>query len=111
MRDAIVVGVRRTAELFLERMIWSLAGLVVALAVAAAAWRYSLTPGGFYDRETYAMSSSTHRRYATASLAFASYFAATYAFRLETAGIAGLALYALIAVFYATSFLQGAPDE
>ncbi len=85
--------------------------MAVSLAVAAAAWRCSRSPGGFYDRETYGMSSSTHLRYATASLAFAAYFVATSAFRLEAAGIAGLALYALIAVFYATSFLQGASDE
>jgi len=31
--------------------------------------------------------------------------------RSEAAGLAGLALYALIAVFYAASFLQGAPDR
>jgi hypothetical protein len=90
---------------------WSLAGVAVALAVAAAAWRCSRTPGGFYDREIYGMTPSAHRRYAAVSLAFAIYFAITYARGYATAGIAGLALYALIAVFYAASFLQGASDE
>lgn len=92
-------------------MIWSAGGIAVALVVAAVAWRCSRSPGGFYDREVYGMSSSNHRRYAIVSLAFAAYFAAMYALRLETAGIAGLALYALIAILYAASFLQGAPDE
>jgi hypothetical protein len=92
-------------------MIWSAAGIAVAFVVTAVAWRCSRTPGGFYDREVYAMSSSTHRRYALVSLAFAAYFAAAYALRLETAGIAGLALYAVIAIVYAASFLQGASDE
>jgi hypothetical protein len=59
------------------------------------------------------MHAAVHRRFAIASLVFAAYFAAIYAMRSPSAGIAGLALYALIAVFYATSFLQGAhdPDE
>jgi hypothetical protein len=90
---------------------WSLIGLALALGVAAAAWRRSRSPGGFYDRAIYAMDSRAHQRYGWVSLAFAAYFAAAYALGLETAGIAGLALYALVAVFYATSFLRGASDE
>jgi hypothetical protein len=85
--------------------------LAAALLVGAVAWRRSRSPGGFYASETYAMNPIAHKRYALVSFAFVLYFAATYAFRLEPEGIAGLALYALIAVFYATSFLQGAPDE
>lgn len=90
---------------------WSLVGLGLALAVGAAAWRRSRAPGGFFDREVYAMNAATHRRYTFVSLAFALYFAVTYARGFEAAGIAGLALYAVIAVFYAASFLQGASDE
>jgi hypothetical protein len=92
-------------------MLYSAAGIVAASIVAIAAWRCSRSPGGFYDREVYSMSASVHRRYAAISLAFAVYFAIAYALRLDAAGIAGLALYALVAVFYAASFLQGAPDE
>jgi hypothetical protein len=90
---------------------WSVVGLTLALLVAAIAWRSSRAPGGFYAREVYAMDPATHRRYAVVSLAFALYFGIAYALRRETAGIAGLTLYALIAVFYATSFLRGASDE
>lgn len=85
--------------------------MAIALTVAATAWRRSRSHGGFYDRETYGMDSASHLKYAALSLAFAGYFAATFARGLEAAGIAGLALYALIAIFYATSFLQGASDE
>lgn len=92
-------------------MAWSLAGLAGALALAAVAWWRSRSPGGFYDREVYGMSARSHRRYAAIGLMFAAYFAATLAWGLGTAGIAGLALYAVVAVFYATSFLQGAPDR
>jgi len=85
--------------------------LILALSVSAASWRRSRSRGGFYDREIYAMDSRTHRRYGWLSLAFAVFFAATYALRLAAAGIAGLALYALVALLYATSFLRGAADE
>jgi hypothetical protein len=90
---------------------WSVIGLIIALVVAATAWRCSRSSGGFYDRDVYAMDAHSHRRYALVSLAFAAYFAVAYVARGATAGIAGLALYALIAVFYATSFLRGASDE
>jgi hypothetical protein len=89
---------------------WSLLGLALALFVAAAAWRRSSVRGGYFDAELYAMTAQTHRRYAVGSLAFALYFALAYALRSEAAGIVGLALYALIAAFYATSFLRGASD-
>jgi hypothetical protein len=91
-------------------MIWTWIGLLLAVALAAAAWRRSLGSGGFYDRDVYAMRPATHRRYAIAGLAFAVYFAAALVFGQGTAGIAGLALYALVAVIYATSFLRGASD-
>ncbi len=92
-------------------MVWSLAGAAVALAIGTAAWRRSRSPGGFYDREIYGMSPRSHRRYAAVSMLFAAYFAVTAACRLDAAGIAGLALYAAIAIFYVTSFLQGASDR
>jgi hypothetical protein len=92
-------------------VIWSLVGAAIALGIAGAAWRRSRSLGGFYDRETYGMSGQTHRRYAVVSLVFAAYFAVAYVRGFETAGIVGLALYALVAVLYAASFLQGAPDE
>ncbi len=92
-------------------MSWSLAGAALALVVTAVAWRRSRSTGGFHDRETYGMEARTHRRYAAIGLVFAAFFAATYLARAETAGVYALALYALIAVFYATSFLQGAPDR
>ncbi len=92
-------------------MIYSAAGIVLASIVAIAAWRCSRSPGGFYDREIYGMSEVSHRRYAFVSIAFAVYFTIAFALRLDVAGIAGLALYALVAIFYATSFLRGASDE
>ena len=92
-------------------MIYDLVGLVLALAITTAAWRQSRASGGFFDREIYAMEPAVHRRYALVSLGFIAYFSVVYGLRWNTAGLIGLALYALIAVFYAASFLQGAPDQ
>jgi hypothetical protein len=86
-------------------------GVIIASLVAAVAvWR-SRAAGGFYDREVYGMDAKAHARYATVSLVFAVFFAVTLALRLPAAGIAALALYALVALLYATSFLRGASDE
>jgi len=94
-------------------MMYSIAGLVLALGVAAAAWQRSRSAGGFYDAQVYGMDRATHRRYCAISLGFAAFFALAYALHLYGAGIAALTLYVLVAVFYATSFLRGAadPDE
>ena len=92
-------------------MIYNAVGIVLALGVALAAWRSSASRGGYYDREVYGMSPATHVRYAVISLAFAGFFIAAYVLALRSAGIAALALYALLAVFYLTSFLRGAAES
>ncbi|HEY1882941.1 MAG TPA: hypothetical protein VGG51_07870 [Candidatus Cybelea sp.] len=91
-------------------MIYDAIGIVLALGVALGAWRNSARGGGYYDREIYGMNSATHVRYALVSLAFAGFFIAAYVLALRAAGIVALALYALLAVFYLTSFLRGAAD-
>jgi hypothetical protein len=92
-------------------MAYTIAGLVLALGITVAAASRGRSAGGFYAGEWYGMSAAAHRRYAAVSLAFAAFFALAYAYGLAAAGIAGLALYALIAVFYLSSFLRGAPDR
>ena len=89
---------------------WSLIGLAIAVAIAAFAWHRG-GAGGYYDAQVYAMTARTHRGYALTSLAFAAFFAVTFALKRNAAGVAGLALYAVIAIFYITSFLRGASDE
>ncbi len=90
---------------------WSLAGLIAALAMALFARFRSRRAGGFYDAQVYAMTARTHRGFALAALAFAAFFAATLALGSESVGIVGLAAYAVVAVFYGTSFLRGASDD
>ena len=92
-------------------MAYTIAGLILALAVATAAALRSRSPGSFYETQWYGMNAAAHRRYALVSLAFAAFFGVAYARGLYSAGIAALALYALVAVFYLTSFLRGASDR
>ncbi|MGC9990888.1 MAG: hypothetical protein ABSD52_00655 [Candidatus Cybelea sp.] len=91
-------------------MLYSAAGLVLSLGIAAVAWRRSRTRGGYYDREVYGMKRATHVTYGAIGLAFALFFALALWLRLVSAGIAALALYAVIAVFYLSSFVRGASD-
>jgi hypothetical protein len=92
-------------------MAYTIGGLILALGITIAAAVRSRSAGGFYAEQWYGMSPAVHLRYAAVSLAFAAFFGASYAYGQTTAGIAGLALYALIAVFYLSSFLRGAPDR
>jgi hypothetical protein len=91
---------------------WNLIGIVAALAVGTVAWQRSRAgSGGFYDEAVYGMSPLIHRRYAVASFAFAAFFAVTFVVHAYSIGIAGLAVYTLIAILYGASFLRGASDE
>jgi hypothetical protein len=90
---------------------WNIVGLALACLTCAFAWYRSGAQGGFYDAEVYGMGPSAHRLYAAAFLAFAGFFAAALLLHFTTAGLYALALYALVAVFYVTSFLRGAPDH
>ena len=92
-------------------IVWSSIGIALAVALAAIAWHRSRASGGFYDAGVYAMTARTHRAYALAGLAFALFFACTLALHNDGAGIAGLAAYAVVAIFYAASFLRGASDD
>ena len=85
--------------------------MTLALAVAATAWRRGRVAGGFYDRDVYGMNAVAHRRYAIVSVASPRTFRRVRTAAQSAGVIAGLALYALIAILYATSFLQGAPDR
>ena len=90
---------------------WNMGGLALALFIAGIAFLRSRTRGGYYDAELYGMLPSTHRRYATISLAFALFFAVAWVFHAQTAGLIALAIYAVIALLYLTSFLRGYADN
>ena len=88
----------------------SAVGIVLALGGALAAWRSSMSRGGYYDREVYGMTPATHLRYAVDQFSVCRVLYRGYLLALRSAGIAALALYALLAVLYLTSFLRGAAN-
>ncbi len=89
---------------------WNLIGAAVALFTTALAWRQSRAPGGFYAEGVYGMGPSVHRRYALASLAFAIAFGIALALHATFAGLVVLAVYAVVAILYYSSFVRGASD-
>jgi hypothetical protein len=89
---------------------WNIGGLALALLIAGIALVRSRARGGYYDAEVYHMVPSTHRRYAAVSLAFAFFFGTAAALGLQLAGMVALCFYAVVALFYLTSFLRGYAD-
>ncbi|MDE2483359.1 MAG: hypothetical protein KGN02_14375 [bacterium] len=92
-------------------MLWSTAGLVTSLALAALAFARSRASGGFYDADVYGMTPAIHRRYGAISLVFAALFAGTLAVRAEGALFWILAGAVLFDLFYLTSYLRGAHED
>ena len=91
-------------------MAWQGVGLVLSIALAAFAFYRSRVPGGFYDAEVYGMTARTHLRYSIVSAAFAILFAAAWILRVDVE-VAAFAGFALVAIFYLTSFLRGAHED
>lgn len=89
---------------------WSVVGLILALAFAAFAWWRSRA-AGFYDGEVYGMTARVHQRYALVALALAVLFAAIHFTHSTAILIPCFAAFALLAVFYGTSFLRGFSDD
>ena len=92
-------------------MIYSAAGALLAAAIALLAWRRSLGAPGYYDGMVYGMDARSHRRYCAISIAFAVCFTLMCVLHWTAAGIVALTAYAIVAVFYAASFLRGASDD
>lgn len=92
-------------------MLYGAAGAILAMVTAFAAWRRSRRVSGYYDGMEYGMEARAHLRYCAISLAFVAFFAISLALQWTIAGIAGLAIFATIAVFYGASFLRGASHE
>ena len=92
-------------------MSWEILGLIVSLTGAAIGLsRSRASRPGYYVSEVYTLSAISHRRFATASLAFAAAFALLGAFPvLPLAPVFGA--YEILAVLYLTSFARGAQGE
>jgi uncharacterized membrane protein required for colicin V production len=87
------------------------AGLVISVIIAAfAAWRSRVVSSNYYETHVYGMTPSTHRRYAAVSLLFATLFAVALVCAYVPV-FPLLAVYALVAIFYFSSFARGFSDE
>ena len=90
---------------------WNLIGLLASLALAAVAWRRSIRPAGnIFERDVYGMSPRTHRAYAATGLGFAVLFTVGIVWGAVPA-VPILAIFAVIAILYASSFVRGASGE
>ena len=90
---------------------WAACGLVLALFSGLFAWSRSKRPTeNYYAGEVYGINRATHRRYAYAAAAFCAVFAAALVVH-QIPTVPLLAVYALIAVLYFSSFARGFSDE
>jgi hypothetical protein len=97
---------RRTAVIM-----WSFAGLVLcAIAISVAAVKSRRGTGSYYEGEVYGMTARTHRAYLSLSVLFALAFVAAL-FTSVIPAVPLLGAYALIFIFYLSSFARGFSDE
>lgn len=90
---------------------WSGVGLVLcAIVIAVALLKSRRGNGSYYEHEVYGMTARTHRAYASLSALFAAAFAASFLVSVIPA-VPLLGAYALIFIFYFSSFARGFSDE
>jgi uncharacterized membrane protein len=89
---------------------WSAIGIILCVVVTIVALAKSKrAQGSYYEREVYGMTARTHRAYASLSVIFAALFVASLFAPLPTIPL--LAAYALVFIFYFSSFARGFSDE
>lgn len=90
---------------------WAMIGLGSALLGAALAlWRSKSRAASFYEHEVYGMTRASHLRFAHISSAFAVAFTpCIFIPKLPT--IAFLAVYSVLLILYAATFIRGATGE
>jgi hypothetical protein len=90
---------------------WNGVGLALCCTVIWVALRKSKRGGGsYYASEVYGMTRRTHLAYATLSTCFAALFIAAF-FTGALPAVPLLAAYALVFIFYFSSFARGFSDE
>lgn len=90
---------------------WAAAGLALSVCTAIfALWRGVRSTQNYYSAQVYGMTAAVHQRYAACSIAFAGVFlAALFVPKIPTVPL--LAVYALIVIFYFSSFARGFSEE
>ncbi|MBV8245595.1 MAG: hypothetical protein JOZ38_06720 [Candidatus Eremiobacteraeota bacterium] len=89
----------------------AVAGMFVSALLAATAFiRSKRATANSYAAEVYGMTSASHRRFAVFSLVFLLLFAAAW-LKPGLPATPLLAVYAVAAILYGSSFLRGATEE
>lgn len=92
-------------------MMWSGVGLFLCCVAGITAFVKSKRTGGsYYAREVYGMTARTHRAYLAISAAFAALFVVAL-FARAVPAVPLLGAYALVFIFYFSSFARGFSDE
>lgn len=90
---------------------WSSVGLALCAVVLAVAFvKSKRRRGSYYESEVYGMTARSHRAYIALSGVFAALFTAAF-FTVDVPVIPLLAVYALVFIFYFSSFARGFSDE
>ena len=90
---------------------WNGIGLALCcILIGFALWKTKSAQANYYERDVYAMTVRTHSAYALLSTVFAAVFVLAY-FYGGIPVIPLLAAYALVFVFYFSSFARGFSDE
>jgi hypothetical protein len=90
---------------------WNSAGLLLCLIVMlTAALKSKHGKAGYYEREVYGMTARSHIAYLFLSIVFAALFVTAY-FAGGIPVIPLLGAYALVFIFYFSSFARGFSDE
>lgn len=90
---------------------WNGIGLALCcILIAFAVWKAKSGSANYYERDVYMMTLRTHSTYALVSAAFAGLFALGYFYSVMPT-VPLLAAYALIFIFYFSSFARGFSDE
>jgi hypothetical protein len=90
---------------------WNAAGIALCfIVIAVALVKSKRGSGSYYAGEVYGMTRNTHRAYAMLSTLFAALFIAGF-FTGEVPAVPLLAAYALVFIFYFSSFARGFSDE
>ena len=90
---------------------WNAIGLALCcIVIAVSLMKSKRVDGGYYAGEVYGMTARTHRAYAGLSALFAALFLLAF-FTTLVPTVPVLGAYALVFIFYFSSFARGFTDE
>lgn len=92
-------------------IMWGPIGFAFAVAMGIFAFNRSRrAPSNYYESDVYGMTPALHRRYAIVALIFALAFAASFVSGMPPA-VPVLGAFAVVLIFYFSSFFRGFSDE